>query len=807
MAASGSVFAQQFAGKVRQIGKDGEVIAAGGPKAKAQIVAPSSRPKASAVSSAAASHVQSRDTVPAGKAKAKAKAKPAQAKAQSRAETPQAEAGEEDGGVMKCANRDLLRQMLQNADTGNDTADDLRSEVSADLDAQEDAPFSMSMRLIPGTPLAGTQRRASNVPTITSPAGSRAPPQVLSAPMRAVSSASAPSLAPKVKASPSGVITGPPKATIPVPVPKVVTGPPQPVNVAPLPARPGSRGGPPTTQTMVSPTHRAVETKQITANAGGRSTPSGYGAIHAARGGIGSRGGRTSPAGKAGSAAAKPGVPASRPLCGPSGFDMLRQRDGPKTTQTLLVEDDDDHDLEAVVDEGPRGLADAGHRGNDSFDASQQDSFMMPAGSDISSDDGGHRDRLADVDAGGPGEGAPESAADYVERVKRSMGVGSAATAAQASSAKAVPVQKPIASVGNPEAARSVEPQAAPVQRQVASARSHDVARVAEPHARASRDVEPAAAAAAPQPRARSSDPRSAVAAARAAEAQVRAQSSEPRGSVSFARDIDGGQGDGASVQADDSDDDDGPVVGRAGGEPWKSDIRAMVKDFAREERARCGAAPRSGGNGPAAGKAPAPVRPPKAPPNASAPRVPRRSLEPEVEKQTPQAQENVPPGEQLFFSKKPRDVDYQPASLEDFKQKGYGKKEYSEIKPTLGPDLDDEDLLMKRAVQEKKKQFSKELQRINRHRIASREPKVEPKPEPKPNARSKAQEFAKNVPKPKPPSAARPPPERKAKEAKEAEPAQDQADWDEIQRREQQHFADVLRVKDIKDYLTQLPY
>lgn len=262
----------------------------------------------------------------------------------------------------------------------------------------------------------------------------------------------------------------------------------------------------------------------------------------------------------------------------------------------------------------------------------------------------------------------------------------------------------------------------------------------------------------------------------------------------------------------DDSDDEPAPVsggsIGKPAGEPWKLDVRAMVKDFAREERARSGAAPARAGSGPG-GKVPAPPRPPKAPPNPNALAV-QRSVELEGERPPAQAQENVPPGEQLFFSRKPREIDFVPGSLDDFKQKGYGKKEIDHL-GKLGPDLDDDELLMKKAVREKKTQFSKELQKINRQRMetaARKEPKLEPRPEPKPTARAKAQEFARKVPKPKLPQAAKPHPvERKPQEVdadKEAE--KERLDWDEIRRREKQHFEDVLRVKEIKSFLAQLP-
>lgn len=109
-------------------------------------------------------------------------------------------------------------------------------------------------------------------------------------------------------------------------------------------------------------------------------------------------------------------------------------------------------------------------------------------------------------------------------------------------------------------------------------------------------------------------------------------------------------------------------------------------------------------------------------------------------------------PPEGLFFSRKPREVEFQPATLEEYKSKGYDRKELVELKH-LGPDLDDEALLVKKAVQERMKQFSKELHKVNRQRLQAQAklPKPDPKPEPpKANARAKALEFARHVPKPK---------------------------------------------------------
>jgi len=258
----------------------------------------------------------------------------------------------------------------------------------------------------------------------------------------------------------------------------------------------------------------------------------------------------------------------------------------------------------------------------------------------------------------------------------------------------------------------------------------------------------------------------------------------------------------------DDDSDDEVPASGGSCGkpsvEPWKLDVKSMVKDFAREERARSGVG----------AKAPAAPRPPKAPPT-SAPV--RRNNDPEGERQPlqPRDSNSNPDPENPLYSRKPREVDYVPASLDEFKQKGYDKKEVVQL-GKLGPDLDDPELLMKRAVQEQQKQFSKELQKINRQRMsvaAQKGTKPETKPEAKPTARSKAEEFARNVPKPKAPQPVKPlrvekkPREADAAKEAEKETEKDQADWDEIRRREKQHHEDVLRVKDIKDFLGQLPH
>jgi hypothetical protein len=437
---------------------------------------------------------------------------------------------------------------------------------------------------------------------------------------------------------------------------------------------------------------------------------------------------------------------------------MLRKME---TSQSLDCEEDqgelDDKDVSRDVEEG---------------------NFLMPEGSDVSSNDGDLQDRTAEVDssvlAGRPrpapltkGEQSnsigrsksagdvaqtappascapvdiPESAADYVERVKRSMGL----PAAQVAVSESVP--------------RSREAPA----------------------------------------RARSSDSR--AQAPKAAESSsVRAQSNDSRPRISSANDRSRPcEKSNVVGDDDDSDDEEAPPAQSA---PWKLDVRSMVKEFAREERAR-DIVPSKPSSKPHV------VRPHKAPANGSrrvADAEPEKS--PQPEKSAAPAHDPIAPGEQLFFSRKPRETEFVPATMDEYKQKGYANKEYAEIKPTLGPDLDDDDLLQKKAMQERKKEFSKELQRVNRQRMeaASKHvPKSESKPDTKPTARAKAQEFARNVPKPKPPAAKPPPPERKAKPVDSSKEA-DLADWEEIKRREKEHLADVIRVKDIKDFLEQLP-
>mmetsp|Transcript_526 Transcript_526/g.826 ORF Transcript_526/g.826 Transcript_526/m.826 type:complete len:771 (-) Transcript_526:47-2359(-) len=768
MANSGSVFAKQFAGRIKQVGRDGDVVQTpsvpkaigSGANAKAQISAPpAARQKAASVG------------VPVAKAKAKA----VQNKDAPAVVNDEEEGDDNGGGIMTCANRGLLQQMLMNANKGDEQRDDIASRS----EDENDGALSMSMRLVPGTPKAGTQRRAANVPTITSPSSSRVL-QTGVGQQRAVSSASVPTLLPKSSSSASApslqpkakivTATGPPAKTgMPAPVPKIVTGAPRPQIFAPAPPRPGSRGGlnggNPPAQTIISPANRIGSSGR-----GSVSTPTAsYVGIHATRT-------KASPAVRVSSPQTKAAMTAGRPLCGPSAFDMLRKMED---SQTLNCEEEEYRGSEGNGSEG------------------EAPGFIMPDGSDASSLDGDHRVRLAELDNVDSQSGASrpvpeghsrdshskssndvnknqsdviqsgESAADYVERVKRNMGVAAPFTNAGDNSKLVV------------EAVAPNQKSAAPHPSNIGgNERSREQA-IPKPAARA-----------------RSSDSRSVPSKGPQPSSAVRSQSSDTR-TVSAVR-----QEDAQSANpAEEDSDDDLPASNNL---QWKFDLKSMVKDFAREERARqVGHVPAK-----ASGK-PQPNRPPKAPPHGHTEKE-KQPSHGNVEKQLASAQEPIPPGEQLFFSKKPREVEYTPATMDEYKQKGYGKKEYTELKPTLGPDLDDEDLLHKKAIQQRNKEFSKELQKINKQRMeaaARQGPKAEPKQEPKPTARAKAQEYVRNVPKPKAPQP-KPPPERKPKDANSnalESKSEDLADWEEIRRREKQHFADVQRVKDIKSFLGQL--
>jgi len=275
----------------------------------------------------------------------------------------------------------------------------------------------------------------------------------------------------------------------------------------------------------------------------------------------------------------------------------------------------------------------------------------------------------------------------------------------------------------------------------------------------------------------------------------VRVRSGDPRAAIAASRAQQGGSPAAESDESDDSDGDCGP--GRGGGQPvqWKADVRSLVQDFAREQRdqerrkGKPGAAGGGGGSGPAQQR-----KPPRAP--APQPKAPESPAPEPAPKREPR-----------------RHVEYTPATVGEYRER-YGEKGEKTELGHLGPDLDDEGLLMKRAVQEKVKQFSRELHRINKQRQTQAPPKPKAKAEPEPTKRAKALEFAQGVPKPK--VAPRPQlvVERKAPSAAGAEMTRrasggsaddEQEDWAEIQRREKQHFEDVAKVAEIREFISNL--
>lgn len=101
---------------------------------------------------------------------------------------------------------------------------------------------------------------------------------------------------------------------------------------------------------------------------------------------------------------------------------------------------------------------------------------------------------------------------------------------------------------------------------------------------------------------------------------------------------------------------------------------------------------------------------------------------------------------DQLYFSKKARQVNYQPKTLAEYKSQKTDK--YYEL-GTLPPDLNRDDLVEKRKVVDKMKQYGEEMSKLNRQKLSQNPPKQkQPAPKEKSN-REKALEFAKNIPKP----------------------------------------------------------
>lgn len=105
---------------------------------------------------------------------------------------------------------------------------------------------------------------------------------------------------------------------------------------------------------------------------------------------------------------------------------------------------------------------------------------------------------------------------------------------------------------------------------------------------------------------------------------------------------------------------------------------------------------------------------------------------------------------DQLAFSKKPRGVKYDPKTIDDYKKMTTEK--YYEL-GKLQPDLNSEELLMKKANIERVREFSRNLRTINvkQTESAKKKPVIDVKELGKEKStREKALEFAKKVPKPK---------------------------------------------------------
>eukprot|EP00929_Paragymnodinium_shiwhaense_P002148 TRINITY_DN10234_c0_g1_i2.p1 TRINITY_DN10234_c0_g1~~TRINITY_DN10234_c0_g1_i2.p1 ORF type:complete len:462 (-),score=79.52 TRINITY_DN10234_c0_g1_i2:1234-2619(-) len=398
MKASASVFAKQ------------QAAASSAAKSKAAPKASGGAPKAGAAAAAAkAGGAASSGRGSYGGAGA-AKAKPvARQRSQSRPHPVEAaeDEAEDDGGVVTCANRDLLRKMLQGA-VGDDGPVPAAEQDDGDDDGV--AAFSLSSRIPVGSPKAGTQRRS--VPTLSAGPGriSAAPvmigapgvrpgsPPTLSVGVGAVRprspqvpTLSAPGAA--VPASPAGrSATGAPVIT--TGPPQIATGPPQIASSASQ-ARPVSRGGVPQAPivSQVRPASRGgvgVKTGPPGMNPGRSAGGSGYARIHAA------------PKGAVSPAAAKP---APKPRCGPQAFDMLRRMDqAPRQVPHQTPVDGAPCDTTGNLAAGKTQLpAETEWRAEQEHDDDGADGFLMPD----SDSDGGGKPQPAPLAAPPQQRGAP----------------------------------------------------------------------------------------------------------------------------------------------------------------------------------------------------------------------------------------------------------------------------------------------------------------------------------------------------------------------------------------------------------------
>lgn len=115
----------------------------------------------------------------------------------------------------------------------------------------------------------------------------------------------------------------------------------------------------------------------------------------------------------------------------------------------------------------------------------------------------------------------------------------------------------------------------------------------------------------------------------------------------------------------------------------------------------------------------------------------------------------NVGPKDQLYFSKLPREVEYKPYTLEQYKL--IKPAEYVEISK-MKPDLNSDELIAKRANAERIKEFSKNLRNFNSQMIGNQQKlpsgseshEIDNAKKKMLSARERALQFAKNIPKPK---------------------------------------------------------
>jgi hypothetical protein len=108
---------------------------------------------------------------------------------------------------------------------------------------------------------------------------------------------------------------------------------------------------------------------------------------------------------------------------------------------------------------------------------------------------------------------------------------------------------------------------------------------------------------------------------------------------------------------------------------------------------------------------------------------------------------------DRLAYSHKPRAVDFKPGTIKEFKRKNPrdAKQPVMQSLGKLPPDLQTDELLVKRANQARIKEFAANLGAHNRKMLKRASDTAQPRQHARePSAREKALTFAKQVPKPK---------------------------------------------------------